>query len=196
MLTAAGYEELKTELVRKSIHVLIALVPAIAALDRLFTIALLITGIMVYTYLEGLRLRGLSVPFISSLTAMASRRRDLNRFALGPVTLGLGALLALLFYPFPAAAIAVYALAFGDGLAGLAGKCFGRIRPPFLLGKSLEGSLACFAAVFIAAYGVSGCVMAAAFAGLVAALTEALPLEDYDNLVLPLTVGFMVQFVL
>jgi dolichol kinase len=189
-------EELTTELIRKSIHFLIALSPAMAAVNRPFTIVLLITGITAYTCLERLRLWGRSVPIISSLTAMAARRRDQNRFVLGPVTLGLGALLALLFYPSPAAAIAVYALAFGDGSASLVGKFFGRIRPPLLLGKSLEGSLACFTAVFVAAYKVSGRITVAAFAGLIAALTEALPLEDYDNIVLPLTVGSMVQFVL
>ena len=189
-------EELTTELIRKSIHFLIALSPVMAAVNRPFTIVLLIAGIMAYTCLERLRLRGRSVPLISSLTVMAARRRDRNRFVLGPVTLGLGALLALLFYPSPAASIAVYALAFGDGFASLVGKFFGRIRPPLLLGKSLEGSLACFTAVFIAAYKVSGRITVAVFAGFIAALTEALPLEDYDNIVLPLTVGFMVQFVL
>ncbi|MDR1374277.1 MAG: phosphatidate cytidylyltransferase [Treponema sp.] len=177
-------------------HFLIALSPAMAAANRPFTIVLLITGILAYTYLEKLRLGGQSVPLVSSLTVMASRRRDRNRFVLGPVTLGLGALLALLFYPSPAASIAVYALAFGDGFASLVGRFFGRIRPPFLLGKSLEGSLACFTAVFIAAHRVSGRITTAVFAGFVAALTEALPLKDYDNLVLPLTVGFMIQFVL
>jgi dolichol kinase len=196
VFAAIDLEELTTELIRKSIHFLIALSPVMAAANRPFTIALLITGIMVYTRLERLRLLGQSVPLISSVTAMASRRRDRNRFVLGPVTLGLGALLALLFYPSPAAAIAVYALAFGDGFASLVGKFFGRIRPPFLLGKSLEGSLACFTAVFIAAYGVSGRITTAVFAGFIAALTEALPLKDYDNIVLPLTVGFMVQFAL
>ncbi|MDR2186099.1 MAG: phosphatidate cytidylyltransferase [Treponema sp.] len=196
VFAAINLEELTTELIRKSIHFLIALCPVMAAVNRPFTIALLVTGVMVYTCLERLRLGGQFVPFVSFLTLMASRPRDRNRFVLGPVTLGLGALLALLFYPSPAASIAVYALAFGDGFASLAGKFFGRIRPPFLLGKSVEGSFACFAAVFIAAYRVSGRITAAVFAGLVAALTEALPLEDYDNLVLPLTVGFMVQFVL
>ncbi|MDR2019694.1 MAG: phosphatidate cytidylyltransferase [Treponema sp.] len=195
VFTALDFEELTAELIRKSIHFLIALSPLMAAVNRSFTVALLITGIITYACLEKLRLGGRSVPLISFLTAAASRRRDRNRFVLGPVTLGLGALLALLFYPSPAASIAVYALAFGDGFASLVGKFFGRIRPPLLLGKSLEGSLACFTAVFIAAHGVSGRITVAAFAGFIAALTEALPLEDYDNIVLPLTVGFMVQLV-
>jgi dolichol kinase len=187
--------ELRAELIRKPIHFLIALAPGMAALNRPLTEALLMAGTMFYTCVECLRLSGTPVPFISSLTAMVSRPRDRGRFVLGPVTLGLGALLALLFYPSPAASIAIYALAFGDGFASFIGTYFGRIRPSFLAGKSLEGSLACFTAVFISAYLVSMDYRTAGAAALIAALTEALPLEDYDNIIIPLTVGFAVQLV-
>jgi dolichol kinase len=152
-------------------------------------------GTLLYTCMESLRFAGVEVPLISSLTNMASRPRDKNRFVLGPVTLGLGALLALLLYPSPAASIAIYALAFGDGMASLVGKLFGRYRPAFMLGKSIEGSLACFAAVYISAYGVSRSVRAAFFAALTATLIEALPLEDYDNIVLPIITGLVVQII-
>jgi dolichol kinase len=112
---------------------------------------------------------------------------------MGPVTLGLGALLALLFYPSPAASIAIYALAFGDGFASLVGKLFGRVRPAFLCGKSVEGSLACFFAVLISAWRVSWDLRIALMAAITAAVVEALPLEDYDNLALPVTVGLIVH---
>jgi dolichol kinase len=105
-------------------------------------------------------------------------------------------MLALLLYPSPAASIAIYALAFGDGFASLVGKFFGRLRPAFLCGKSVEGSLACFAAVFIAAYRVSPDYRTAFIAALAAAPVEALPLEDYDNIALPVTVGFVVHLVM
>jgi dolichol kinase len=45
-------------------------------------------------------------------------------------------MLSLLLYPDPAASIAIYALAFGDGLASLVGKLVGRIRPASLWGRS------------------------------------------------------------
>jgi dolichol kinase len=164
-----------------------------AAVSRPLTAALLLTGTLTYTWMESLRLAGVRIPLVSSLTAMASRTRDQGRFVLGPVTLGIGSLLALLLYPSPAASIAIYALAFGDGFASLVGKFLGTVRPRFLMGKSLEGSLACFIAVFIAAWQVSRSYPIALIAALSAALTEALPLEDFDNLVLPITVGFVVQ---
>lgn len=185
--------ELKTEIVRKTFHFLIALSPGMAVVNRPLTVALLMLGVLFYAYMESFRLSGTAVPLISPITALASRTRDRGRFVLGPVTLGLGALLALLLYPSPAASIAIYALAFGDGFASLVGKVFGRIRPAFLLGKSVEGSAACFIAVSIAAYMVSGNFGLAVFAAVIATVVEALPLEDYDNIALPLSVGFAVQ---
>jgi dolichol kinase len=189
-------DEVKTEIFRKAVHFLIALSPLLARLSRPLTVLFLITGTLLYTWLESLRLSGVKIPLFSPLTAMASRSRDQGRFGLGPVTLGLGALLALLLYPSPAAAIAIYALAFGDGFASLIGKLFGSVRPRFLMGKSVEGSLACFIAVFFTAWHVSYDYKIAFIAALTAMLVEALPLEDYDNLALPISVGFVVQALL
>jgi dolichol kinase len=148
---------------------------------------------LLYSGFETLRLVGVKIPLVSSITSIASRSRDKGRFVLGPVTLGLGALLALLLYPSPAASIAIYALAFGDGFASLVGRFFGTHRPSIMLGKSIEGSTACFIAVFIAGAKVSGSIRIALVAAITAAFVEALPLEDYDNLALPMAVGFVVQ---
>jgi dolichol kinase len=186
--------EVKSEIIRKAIHSLIAISPFMAAINRPFTVLLLMAGILGYTLMENLRLAGINIPVVSSLTSMASRSRDFNRFVMGPVTLGFGALLALLLFPSPAATIGIYALAFGDSLAGLVGKFFGKRRPDFLYGKSIEGSFACFSAVFVSAYAVSGRTHIAFTAAFTAMVVEALPLEDYDNLVLPLTVALAVQF--
>jgi len=187
--------ELKTEIVRKSIHFLIALSPFMASINRPVTVLFLMAGTLGYTLMEYLRFSGVKVPVISSLTSMASRSRDMGRFVMGPVTLGFGALLALLLYPSPVASIAIYALAFGDGFASLVGKFFGKWRPAILCGKSVEGSLACFAAVFISAFAVSHSINIAFIAAFTATVVEALPLEDYDNMAIPVTVGLAVQFI-
>lgn len=189
-------QELKTEIIRKSIHFLIALSPTMALVNRPATMLVLMIGTLCYTYLETLRFSGVEIPLISSITTMASRPRDKGRFVLGPVTLGIGALLALLLYPSPAASIAIYALAFGDGFASLIGKLFGRIRPAFLWGKSVEGSLACFTAVLFISYQVSYNYKTALIAAVTATLVEVLPLKDYDNLAIPIIVGFVVGFTL
>jgi len=182
-------DEIRIEITRKSIHLLIALVPALASISRLWTELLLAAGIAFYTVCEALRMHGHSVPVISRITALAARRRDKGRFVKGPLTLGTGALLSLLIFAPQKASIAIYSLAFGDGLSSLVGKLFGRIRIPGTHGKSLEGSLTCFAAVFLSTLLVSGRALPALGVAAVAMVTEALPLKDFDNIVLPLVAG-------
>ncbi|GHV85136.1 phosphatidate cytidylyltransferase [Spirochaetia bacterium] len=188
------------ELVRKALHFLIALAPVLAAFNRLFALALLAAGIFAYTVMETLRRRGVSIPLVSDLTVFASRRRDHGRFVLGPVTLGMGAFLSLLIFPPQTAAIAICALAFGDGTASLAGKFIGRTRPPFLFGKSLEGSAACFLGTLLSVYLVtfysgSGNWTIALIAAVSASITELLPIRDWDNIIIPLAAGFAVHAV-
>ena len=185
--------EVKTEAVRKSLHFLIALSPSLARLNYPFAVLALSFGILGYTVMELLRLSGVKIPLVSTLTCMASRPRDMHGFVLGPVTLGFGALCALLMFPLPAASIAIYALAFGDGLASLIGKLHGRLRPAFLYGKSVEGSAVCFAATFASACLVSRSPAVSLAAAFAATAAEALPLEDYDNIAIPLVVGLIVQ---
>ena len=187
-------DRLKSELLRKSLHFLIGLSPSLAAINKFYTLILLAFGALFYAVMESFRRRGINIPIVSRLTVAASRRRDEGRFVLGPVTLGLGAFLPLLIFPLPAASVAVYALAFGDGTASLAGKFFGRIRPKFLLGKSLEGSAACFLGTFISVWLYSvitgnGTVLTALAAAGIAVVTELLPLKDWDNIIIPMAVG-------
>jgi dolichol kinase len=199
----------KPELIRKSLHFLIGLSPILAAYHRTFTLILLASGTLAYAVMECLRQRGITIPLVSVLTVAASRRRDTGRFVLGPVTLGLGAILPLLLFPLPIASIAIYALAFGDGTASLAGKFLGRIRPKFLFGKSLEGSIACFLGTFISVWlytffqnngslrtllGLSTLpqLSTALVAACTAVVVEILPIKDWDNIIIPMVVGLVV----
>ena len=183
------FKELRAELARKGIHILIALVPFLATISLSNTALLLMCGILFYTWAESMRFLGFSLPFISPFTKSVLRKREQNRFALGPVTLGLGALLSLLAFPPSVSAAAIYALAFGDSAAGLVGKFLGRFRPAFLAGKSVEGSLACFTVAFSAGFLVFGEWKIAVAVGLGSMLADALPIKDFDNLLLPLAAG-------
>lgn len=187
--------KIETEIVRKSIHILVGIVPTLAAVNPQVTSTLLAFGILFYTYCEMLRLRGYEIAVVSRVTALAARRRDSGRFVLGPVTLGMGALFSLLVFPEPAASIAIYALAFGDGLSSLVGRLFGTVRIPFTGGKSLEGSLTCFLAVWAAAYGRTGDPSGALVIAGAATVAEAAPTRDLDNLLLPLAVGLSVRMI-
>jgi dolichol kinase len=189
-------EELRIELLRKSIHLSIAIVPTLAGLAFWATVGLLAAGTLAYACFESLRRAGVTVPLVSRLTALAARRRDAGHFVLGPVTLGLGALLALLLYPAPAASLAIYALAFGDGLSSLVGKLWGTVRLPLTGGKSLEGSLTCFTAVYASGLAVGAAPRSAALIALVTTLVEAAPLKDLDNIFLPMVAGAMASILL
>ena len=188
----------RSELLRKALHFLIALVPVLAGINRIFTLILLAAGTLAYTVMESIRRRGKTIPLISRLTVAASRKRDMGRFVLGPVTLGLGAFLPLLFFPLPIASIAIYALAFGDGTASLAGKFFGRLHFPFLPDKSLEGSAACFLGVLLSTYLYTvsegtGNIYLSLTAATTAVLAELIPLKDWDNILIPMVVGLVIK---
>jgi dolichol kinase len=183
-------EEIRTELVRKSIHMLIGLVPLLASsLGVAAALGVLTGGAVFYSWAEFRRRAGFSVFVVSQLTVFAARTRDKDRFVLGPVTLALGAMIALMLYPEPAATVAIYALAFGDGFSSIVGKLVGEVRIPFTGGKTLEGSLACFFSVFAAATAVTGRVVHAFWIALLATIIEALPLRDLDNIILPVGTG-------
>ena len=182
---------IRTELVRKSIHMLIALVPTLAvAFGSGITLGLLAGGTTFYAIAEAGRQQGKATLFVSRITTLSIRDRDRGHFVLGPVTLGLGAMLTMFLYPAPIAAIAIYALAFGDSLSSLIGKLAGRIS---LFGgkKTLEGSLACFVAVFSVAAQFAVRPEQAFVIAVGATIIEALPTEDFDNLILPLGTGFI-----
>jgi phytol kinase len=179
------------EFVRKSLHLLIALVPMIASVNLPATFTLLAIGTLFYAYAETSRLRGVPVPVVTSLTLIASREKDRFGFVLGPVTLSIGAMISLLLYPMPAASLAIYALAFGDGFASLVGTSLRGPKLPFLRGKTLSGSLGCFVAVFLITLQVTGRPMDALVIAAAATLLEALPTGNFDNIVLPFGVGMI-----
>ncbi len=190
-------DELRTEVIRKSVHVMVATVPGLTVLiGTAATLALLASGTLLYTYAEVRRRQGFSIPIITRITELSSRTRDLNRFVMGPITLGIGAMLALMLYPHPAAAIAIYALAFGDGIASVVGKLFGRLEIPLTGGKTLEGSLACTLAVAVSVFLVIPSTSVAIVVAVTAATLEALPTHDADNLIMPVGVGLTATFLL
>jgi dolichol kinase len=188
--------DLKTEIIRKSLHLLIALVPTLASIDRIFTLIVLGLGTLTYVFAEKARREGYSIFFISDLTLIASRDRDKDRFVIGPVTLGLGAMLALFLYPREASTIAIYALAFGDSAASLIGKTFGKLSLPVIGDKTLTGSLACFAVVLFFTFQSTNSFEISFIIALGATVLEALPTKDLDNLIIPVGTGFIASLLI
>lgn len=184
------------ELFRKSIHICSSFVPFFLKLAYWPIITLLFLALILYSTSEILRLKGYSIPVISKITEIAARKRDENKFVLGPVTLVIGILLAALILPLDCAKIGIFALAFGDGLASLTGRMIGKIIIPGAHGKTVAGSLACFLAVYIATFCVCGNCYVSLVIGVCAMLIEVLPLADFDNVLIPICIGFLYSIII
>lgn len=179
------------ELFRKSIHICSSFIPLFLKYAYWPVIVLLILAVVVYTVSEILRSKDIYIPLISKVTEIAARKRDENRFVLGPVTLVCGILLAALLLPLDCARVGIFALAFGDGLASLMGKLIGKITIPGAHGKTAAGSLTCFAAVFVSTFCCCGNCFIALCVGLCAMFIEVLPISDFDNLIIPPAIGWI-----
>lgn len=185
--------DMQKELFRKSIHICTAFVPVMLHFFYGFTIASLCAAGLFYVVAEKMRVNGREIPLISDITAAAARKRDEHGFVMGPVTLVIGIIIAALLWDEKAAAIGILALAFGDGLASLAGKTFGKVEIPFTFGKTAAGSLTCFGAIFCAAFLVSRNCFVSLIVALCGMAVEVLPLKDFDNVLIPILLGGVAQ---
>ncbi len=184
------------ELFRKTIHLCSAFVPLFIRHAKIPTLILLFAALVLYTVSEALRLGGKSIVLISKVTEVASRKRDENKFVLGPVTLVAGIIAASLLWKIECATIGIFALAFGDGLASLSGKLFGRVHVPFTNGKTAAGSLTCFFAVYISSFCVCGNALVSLVLAFAAMIVEVVPMTDFDNIVIPVLIGGLSQVLL
>lgn len=184
------------EVFRKSIHLCSALIPFFLSLAYWPVMGVLALALVLYCISEALRMHGVEVPFIAKITEVAARKRDENKFVLGPVTLVVGIMISSLLWKHEASQIGIYALAFGDGLASLFGKLFGRVYIPGTHGKTAAGSLTCFTAVFVSSYAVCRDCGIALTLAVTAMLVEVLPLGDFDNVVIPVLIGGVAQFLM
>lgn len=191
-LKKTKYNTMQKELVRKSIHMTIAFIPALASFNNNFATALLLGGVLFYFSTEYLRVNGYNLGFVTSISEIASRDRD-KGITIGPITLALGAILVLIFFNPMAAACGIYALAFGDGLSSVTGKLWGQKKIPLTNGKSYIGFFTCFTMILSTTYGVTGSLSRSFLAALGGSLIELIPLKDVDNILIPIVVALIVS---
>ncbi len=187
---------LRKEVFRKSIHLCSAFVPLLLHYAKIPVLFALGLALVLYSLSELLRLKGVTIPLISAITAAAARKRDENKFVLGPVTLVLGILGAALLWKELPCSVGIYALSFGDGLASLAGRLFGRVTIPLTKGKTVAGSLTCFAAIFISCFLATKNSTVALIVASLGMFIEMLPLKDFDNILIPVILGGVAQLLL
>lgn len=183
------------EIFRKSIHLCSAFIPFLLRLAYWPVIIGFMIIVILYYFCELLRLENHPVPLISLITNTAARERDEGKIVLGPITLVFGILFDALVLPLEYAEIGIYALSFGDGLASLIGKLFGKHKIPKMEGKTFEGSFACFFAVFISTFVVTKRLGVSFLVALLAMLIEVLPLADFDNMLIPISISAFYMFI-
>jgi glycerol-3-phosphate acyltransferase PlsY len=197
------FSAIRTEIPRTFFHILGGL--AIAAighlLDRPLNVIVLGVIFMVALTVDLVRLKWPTAGRLAQAALGPFMRSSEEKGLTGAPAFTAGVFLAFLLFSKQAALLSLVPLIFGDRAGLLVGKGFGRIK---MWGKTLEGSLACFAvslAVYLTWYYLatrvfSICLAAPAYspailagAAAVGTVAEALPRPSDDNLVIPLAVG-------
>jgi dolichol kinase len=139
----------------------------------------------------------IALAIMFTLVIMISRRRgifrsihDPNRAGLGELWYPIGILLAVVLFANPAVeTYAIYIVAVSDGLAGLVGKSFGKMKVPYITASKTYAGTATF---MVTAFVLSSSLLplpyavgAAVYLGLI----ELLSFKGIDNLLLPLAAG-------
>jgi phosphoserine phosphatase/dolichol kinase len=171
-------------------------IPILALLFGVPIVVVFIVAVVgFYSVSELARVKGINVPFFSSMTRHAASQSELSQFTAAPVYFAVGILLTLLLIPAPASygGIAIFCL--GDSTASLLGGTLTKRPLPFNGAKTLEGSLGGFFFGFLAG-AVFVSPLAALLGAAVGMLVEYLPLPVNDNLLIPLCAGLTLMFLL
>ncbi|MCB0419166.1 MAG: hypothetical protein H6617_05450 [Bdellovibrionaceae bacterium] len=122
----------------------------------------------------------------------AIMRREELKSLTGNSFYALGLFIVVLLFPKPVVMLSILFLAIGDPIAAVVGTTWGKTK--ILHKKSLEGSLANFAASGVASFllgiayfhlGLENALLLAGLGGLVSCLAELIPLPVDDNLTIP-----------
>ncbi|GJQ60263.1 MAG: hypothetical protein SCALA701_30640 [Candidatus Scalindua sp.] len=177
----------KQEFRRKGVHVCTAFIPFFTTIHYTLTLYLLMGITILFIISEWLRLNAVSLPVINLITKYCIRTSEQRHFTLSPVTLSVGVMCALIFFPRTIACAVIMIVAFSDSIATMVGRFYGRNRIPYNQRKSLEGTLAFFISATICTifYFPLYTALAASF---VSCIIESLPIKA-DNLTIPLGTG-------
>ena len=187
-----------SELSRKAVHLLNAIIPLIhihLIKDKLDMIIFLSATLIFSFFIELIRVRNtyISKMFKKYLFFMM-RDKEIDGDLTGSTWVFAGALLTIIFVPSPFCLIALFFLAVGDTFAALIGK-----RYPYIhLGdKTLSGSFACLISCFTIGvlfnFGINNSVIF--FGAFIATLVELISKKVNDNLSIPIFSGFSMYLI-
>lgn len=190
---------MSSTLKRALFHVFIGLSIPIAALFLPTMVLLVVLGSAtgVFLSIDLVRLRAPSVNrWFLWLFESLLREKEVSCLT-GASYMLIASLIALLVFPRDIAVLALSFLAVGDAVATLVGQWAGKRK---LLGKSLEGELACLITCIAIGFGYYhlglNISLPTILAGSVCAtLAEAIPLPIDDNLTMPLFAGAVMTII-
>ena len=183
------------EIARKGLHMSAVAVPFLAGYSVPGVTLLLLALSAGYLVLEFWRVHGVHLPLAHRLTQVVLRRAESRRLATAPLTLAFGMMVSLWCLPLPVAQACILIAAVADSAASIIGARWGRTFWSHNRMKSLEGSTA-FLVSAIVCGSVYLPVQTAVPLAVVAGLIESLPLQDWDNFVMPVGAGLIVATVM
>lgn len=181
--SGAGPRRGGPEVSRKAIHALASIAAAAVALEAppAVTPWLFLATFFAAVAIEEARRRSPAFGRLFDRAVGGMLRSRERRGNTGATTLAAGFAIAVLLLPPTFAAAGILAAGLGDAAAALAGQYLGRHR--IRSGKSLEGSLACFAAALPATWVIPGIGFApAVIVAAVVSILEIVPVPFDDNL--------------
>jgi dolichol kinase/phosphoserine phosphatase len=178
------------EIVRKSLHMSALAVPFLAAWSVPGVTLLLLALAAGYLVLEFWRIHGVHLPLAHRLTQLVLRRAESRRLATAPLTLAFGMMVSLWCLPLRVAQSCILIAAVADSAASIIGARWGRIFWSHNRLKSLEGSAAFLVSAVVCAT-VYLPLRSAVPLAIIAALIESLPLQDWDNFLMPVGAGLI-----
>lgn len=181
------------ELSRKSVHFLGLSSLILLYYNRWAFVGIATAYLFFYLWLEWTTLHGGHVPFLSALLVRCKRDDEKDRMAQGGIAMVVACIMTATFFGTRPAAIGLSQIFVADVFASLAGMKWGKTKLFYSPSKSWVGTMA----FFLAASFISRCFVPwneALVLGAVGSLMESLPIKDWDNLTVPMTVSCMAYF--
>lgn len=184
-------QSLRSELLRKSIHLLGLAVIPLLAWSKPAALVVLGAALLVYLLLEKMGRWQVRVPVVSEVVVASKRLHEMGRYSWAAIFLCVSTMAAILLFDWRSVSYALVQATLADTAAYFVGSTVGRHKLPFNPIKSWEGSTT-FLLIALAGgfffFGSWQVVLVLALAGTV---LESIPVRDLDNLLLPFGIAWL-----
>lgn len=181
---------LKKEILRKSIHLSgIFLLPILYWNKNIFAL-ILSSALFFYLFIEWFHKKKIKIPLLTTLIQACKRDYEKESLARGPILLAVSGIFLPYLFGTQAAAVGLSQIFVADVFATLLGMKFGKKKLPYSENKSWIGSFIFLIVALIVNLSFVPYPMAVILALLGAAI-ESLPIANWDNLTVPVSVSLL-----